>query len=82
MCWRVLQGSPAERKGCSCLSVDCRVASFELEEFEAAKAAFEEAKRLDPKNKQTLRDKARHRKLDVWMTPAPCDTLYRCHCCA
>ena len=31
---------------------DCRVASFELEEFEAAKTAFEEAKRLDPKNKQ------------------------------
>jgi cytochrome c-type biogenesis protein CcmH/NrfG len=28
------------------------VASFELEEFEAAKAAFEEAARLDPKHKQ------------------------------
>ena len=30
----------------------CRVASFELEEFEAAKAAFEETARLDPKHRQ------------------------------
>lgn len=34
-----------------CLSWCCSIASFELEEFETAKGAFEEAAVLDPKLK-------------------------------